>query len=848
VPGFGPFLEQIGKTLPEIGEAMFKPSIPEAVERTPTSLIEAGKQLPSPIAQRQVGVPYHGDPGLQGATRTTEGMPNSVGDWVRSKKDALMGFIQSDPGMPQDIADKLVNHRASVEESNYLASKALQPIYGGLTRAPMEQAAAMWDYATSADDLAQAQREGYSHILKVGSNGDVMHVPVDRWADHTQKLKDYVDADPQISDALAKRTDMWKSVFQSMVDEGAIVPERELQDYTPMRHLTGIARGLATATGDETLVRRLSSVQRRGVAGGARETNLAVLEHDVIRRFLKWKADRALFSSLMADKTINLTDQFKFGEPLPANLTRYDPGKGQIGYMNRPPEMDFMSGAADVLHKDKYASGGFVIPKALKGALENISPKDSQAEDVWRQAGKGAARWLTVYNPKNLSLNIGSDLATALMGMPGEKAHPIGILRMYGKVVQGVVQAAIKGTGYTVDTIHGPIDVMDQANQQGLMGSTFMSQVKGGGSIAPELEHLMPPGEVNQTNPAARFAGNLRQGFELAPRIAAGLEAFERTGDIKEFGRVGREITLNYGGGAPAASRQPMWKLLAPFIKYTGLATRRFANLAMTPGSRGRTIAAVVGVPFAAMMWNRQNEAFKKVEDALPDYERTGMHITVPNPANPAVPLVDRQGKPVVLRFRYMITEEMMKQAGLGNLPARIGRLASGQDTPIQALEQTAKAVGGNIGSMITMPSLALDALSDTDRMGKHRDIGEKLTRMIPMAKIINEGWSNTKDYGPLAGAQRTAEELAGASFANVVRKGPNVMDATLMDHIRELKDARSALRLSNRNDKSPTEKAKQMKRLQDAAKELQRYVRAKGAMSAAEKQAVQGESDGSTE
>jgi hypothetical protein len=838
VPGFGPFLEQIGKALPEIGEALFKPSIPEAAERTPSTLIDQGKQLPPAIGQRSVGVPFHGDPTLQAATRTTNVEPQTVGDWVTQKKNALMGFIQSDPGMPADIRDQLVNHRANVEESNYLASKALAPVYEGLTKNPPEQAAAMWDYAVAADDLAQAKRENYSSILKVGDDGKVLNVPIDKWEAHMQKLQDYVQQDPEIVDALAKRSAMWKTVFQSMVDEGAIVPERELQDYTPMRHLTGIARGLATATGDETLVRRLSAVGRRGVAGGARETNLAVLEHDVIRRFIKWKADRQLFTNLMSDPTINLTDQFKYGQQLPSNLTRFDPGPGQIGYMKRPPEADFLSGAADVLHKDKYASGGFVIPKALKAALENISPKDAAAEDVWRKAGKGVARWLTVYNPKNLSLNIGSDLVTALMGMPGEKAQPLGILRWYGKTARGVVNAAVHGDKYMVRVGGVDHDVMALAREHGLMGSTFMNEVKGGGSIAPELEHLLPPGSV-QHNPLTEFAGNLRQGFELAPRIAAGLEAMERTGKLSDFGRVGREITLNYGGGAPEASRVPMWKLIAPFIKYMGLATRRFANLASTPGSRGRTIAAVVGVPFAAMMWNQQNEAFKKVEDALPDYERSGMHLIMHDPSNPAVPLVDRQGKPVVLRFRYLITEEMMKQAGLGNLPARIGRLVTGQDTPGQFAGETAKAFAGNIGSMITMPSLALDALSDTDRFGKHRDIGEKLMRTIPLAKIINEGFTNTKDYGLLAGAQRTAEELAGLSFANVTRKGPSVMDATLMDHIRQLKDARSALKLAYRNQKSPTEKQKAMDNLKAAAKELQRYAKAKGAMNAAEKQAV---------
>jgi hypothetical protein len=152
---------------------------------------------------------------------------------------------------------------------------------------------------------------------------------------------------------------------------------------------------------------------------------------------------------------------------------------------------------------------------------------------------------------------------------------------------------------------------------------------------------------------------------------------------------------------------------------------------------------------------------------------------------------------------------------------------------------------------MITMPSLALDALSDTDRMGKHRDLGEKLTRMIPLAKIINEGWSSTKDYGPAAGAQRVAEEVAGASFANVTRKGSHTLDATLMDHIRDLRDAKSALRSALANKKSATEVDKQRKRLSDAANEIRRYVKAttqQRALTPAEQQATQGETMGAND
>ena len=113
-----------------------------------------------------------------------------------------------------------------------------------------------------------------------------------------------------------------------------------------------------------------------------------------------------------------------------------------------------------------------------------------------------------------------------------------------------------------------------------------------------------------------------------------------------------------------------------------------------------------------------------------------------------------------------------------------------GKDKPIQFVKDVARQAAGNIGSMMTTPGLAMDMLSDSDRFGKQRDIGEKITRTIPLARIMNEAFQGTKDYGPAEGAKRLVEEATGTGFASVTRRGSAVLDAGLQERVRAVKDA----------------------------------------------------------
>jgi len=777
--------------------------------------------------QRHADVPFAGDPAMKAGLRSMAAEP-SVDGWVEQVGRALTSFIHSDPGMPKKLTRELIDHRHNIEQARTLATQAMRPAYNNLKRDRVAQAALLWDHAVAADDLAQARREGYDSILKLGDDGKVVRIPLADWEKGTQKLSAAVDADPEVAAASVMRKDMLKSVFADMVDEGAIIPERELRDYTPMRHITGIARGLAQASGDETLVRRLSQAQRRGTAGGARETNLAALEHDVLTKYFQWKQNRALFNKLMADPAINLTDQFKWGDAIPKNLVRYEPGPGQIGYMPRKPADSALAGALDGMGVDKYASGGFVIPKAVKRAFEEISPKDSMAEDVWRKSGKAAARWLTVYNPANTTLNLASDLVTALTGLPGEKARPLGILKWYGVSAAKRLAKHVTGDKSPMTLrINGQLVDVDQlVEDAGLGQHTTMSQVVGADMSTPaEFANLFPAGETKTgQNPVGQFMRDVRSEVELYPRIAAGLEALERTGDPSEFGRVGRRATLEYGSGAPLAAREPMWRLLTPFIQFQGLAMRHVYESATTKGSRARTLATLVGIPLGFAMWNNQNDEFRKVEDSLPAWERGAAHIILSNPTTGA-PLRDRTGKPVVLRVRQFITEEMAKQAGLGNLPSRAARVAQGLDTPMQFMKETAKTAAGNMGSMLTMPSLALDMLSDTDRFGKHKSIGEKVARAVPAVRIAGEAIEGAQ-HSPAEGAKRLVEEAGGMGFASVSRRGPGLLDAGLQERKRVLRDAKFEMKKAGQNeDKVAMDAAK--KKIVAAANELKRYVRA---------------------
>lgn len=848
---FGPILEGLAKAVeagkagtPEAVRALLTPAIPEAAERLahPEALLLKAKAAPSPVGMRAEEVPFEGVPELQAATRSTERQVNTVEDMTRAVKKGFLSFVQADPDLPRDLRRKLIDARHAENMADFLAAKTLQdvhkPVLGDARRI-----ARVFDYSVTADEVAQAARDGR----------DVIHgIDASKWIDQLDRLKKVMDTDPISMQVVKNRQAMWNAIHEDMVNEGAIIPERYAEDYTPMRHLSSVVRGLANVTGDEGLVRTLAQAQRRVGGGGPRETNLAVVEHQVLAKYLRWKAMKKAFNEIMADPALNRTGQYKIHDILPHGWSIWQPGPGLPGYVPKDPDAEILSGMVKSLYEKRKAgtitpgemkqltaarkeqarmvSGGYVIPTPLAEAFKNFEKSiPLQASNAAYKAGALAARWLTVYNPKNTFLNLASDLPVAMLGLPGEKAHPIGVLRFYPRGLKAGLEHAFTGKTSTIEVNGQTIDVGGLLDREAVTGTTHMSQISSGQKVHPELLGLVP-GLESQRNPIqllGDFAKNFRQGVELAPRIAAGLDALKRTGSEKEFGRVARAATLEYGAGAPLAAKQPAVRLISPFLQFAGLAMGRVMELIGTEGSRARGMAAVLGLPVVAMMWNMRNAAFRQVNDAIPDYERQQPYLILPDFKNPNEVLRDVEGKPVVWRFRLSVPEQAMQMVGLGNLAPRIGRVVSGQDTPIKFLKETTGGAGESIASQLTTPGLVDAIARGKDRFGNELDIGQKLMRVMPFGRVFAEGMRAGKDYGPAAGVKRAAEEFVGFTGANVEHRGKALLDATLVEHVRAVKDASSKLRGAVIN-KSPSEQEKWRKRRKERVEELRRYVQAK--------------------
>lgn len=849
MPAWGPILEGLAKSLeagaPEALRALTTPAIPEMTERlaTPEAMLLKAKHLPSRLGERSVGVPFEGEPELQAATRATEMRVNTIEDMTRNVKRGFLSIIQSDPDLPRDLQRKFIDTRHAENMADELAAKTLRDVHGPILGDP-QRIGRVFDYAVTADEVAQA----------VGDKRDTIHgLPIEQWINQLDMLKKSVDSDPVSTQVIKNRQAMWDAVHEDMVKQGAIIPERYADSYTPMRHISSVVRGLANVTGDDNLVGVLSQAQRRVGGGGPRETNLALVEYQVLSRYLRWKALKQTFTEIMADPALNRTGQYTIGDVLPHGWSVWSPGPGMPGYEPKEPDAEILSGIVKSLYEKRkttgltpaemtqytkarrtqarLVSGGYVVPTPLAEAFDNFSKTiPSQASNGAYRAGAGVARWLTVYNPRNTFLNLMSDLPTAMLGLPGEKAQPLGVLRFYLTGLNAGMRAAYGGKTKVI-TVNGQrIDVGALIAQEAVGGTTHMAQIMGGQGIHPSLGGLTPD-ELASRNPLqllGDFAKNFRQGVELAPRIAAGLDALKATGSTSEFGRVARASSLEYGAGAPLLAKQPAVRFISPFLQFAGLAMNRVIELIGTKGSRARGLTAVVGLPLVIAMWNRRNAAFRKVDDAIPAYERLGNpYIIIPDLTDPNQPLTDIEGKPVAWRFRLSVPEQAMQMVGLGNLAPRIGRVVTGQDKPMTFLKETGQEAGESIASQMTIPGLIGDVARGQDRTGNQLDTGQKLMRVAPVAKIFAEGTSAWKDYGPAMGVKRAAEELVGFSATNVARHGKALSDATLVAKVQAIKDATSRLRTAIMN-KSPSEQQKWRDRRKTAIKELQDYVQMK--------------------
>lgn len=821
-----PSFAEFGKML---GEAVLKPAIPELAERgtaeAPALLGKLAEAKP-PVMQRPLQPQVTSMPSLEAKLETTYDPSQSLSEGIQSFKTLLGGAIKRDPNLPKDLQARFLTARQAEESSQHLADFELGKMLEPMKTAPAEQATIFSKYLLASDELAQAMRDG---------RPDIMGEPVDSWKRVVSELQAKVDADPEITEAASRYRQKMDALFGDAQSRGWLTPDRYLEDYTPIRKLHSVAKASSNASGEDFNLRLLSMLQSREGSPAARESNLIKLMRETMAQYHRHVAEHELWMDLINDKTLNLTDHVPEGMEPPKGFARFHPGPGDIGYEPQSPQEQFMAGAQAALPRAN--KGGYVFPQPLVEALRTYrTPRHSRMEQAFYKMGNAIARQFTVYNPANTNVNRGSDLLVALTRAEELGATPAGILKWYGTANKVAFRGSY-GKGSTIVNINGqPVDVWEMAVRQGLPANTIIHDV-GGIGIPQHLLQYLPEaqrnydtwwaGMLDKFKQGVRALPTERQAVELAPRIAAGLDALERTGNPEEFGRIGREITFHYGAGAPRMATFPALRLIAPFIQFNGLASEwilNTLNITHNTGAKAKALAAMVAVPTATMLWNTQNPDYEQVEQGLHETERNQMHIIVPDPLDPAKVRRDINGAPVVLRFRWWVPEQVAQLAGLGNTPSRLARVATGRDTPIQFAKEAAEQATKSFTGMLLTPEVAKEMLTGQTDTGRTLNMKERLMRLSPLARIGIEGVQAGRDYGPAEGAKVAAERWLGVSFAPTSRRGTRVRPADFMDAKQAFTEKRAMYQYALRNG-SPTQQDEAFKEMMDAHDELERLA-----------------------
>lgn len=791
----------------ELISAISKTPVEREVAKTAEQL---AKEAPE-IAQHLPGVPYAGTEALKPFVRATRAPKGGdVGALVQKTKRALGGFVQAEPNLPKHYQDMFLEARYKVESATSRADKTvLDRVASKLEGDPASQARLMSDYLTLADEFSDLQsRFSKDPTTPVYGRGGATIDEIER---ELQAVMGEMRKNPGAVQAAQGFRAVADELFNDMVRYGLIAPNRYRKDWTPRQQIMEIARGMSEAYGPESVGGEvLSIMERRTQTGGVTETNMISVLRKVLREFHEKVAGDDLVLRILSDPALNRTDEFaaRPGALLPKGWALYRPRPGLPGWRIPEAEAHVAAGVADALGADArtLVPGSFVLPEDIVGRLENFYPPPVQrgAEETAYKAGRMMARAFTVYNPANTALNLVSDFSVAALGLPGERANLGGFLRFYpGAFLESVRGAFGRGS-----------EVFDRAVQEGITSATF-ERATGGENIPTALKAAL--GAETSRNPfghLANVARRARLAVESAPRIAAGLAAEQRVINeaaargrfgaltrqeaAAEFGRVGRAITLPFGAGAPEHTRSPFFRFAAPFVQFIGLATDRTVKLLSLPGSRGRAWAAVIAVPTAAFMWNRQNEAFRDVEMALHQRDRYSMHVIAPDPEDPSVPMKDRNGKPVVLRFRYFVPEEVASMFGLSNLPTRAADVLEGRSTLGEQVAISGAQTVESVGRQVVPAQIVAELASGRSLLtGEEKPRAELLTRSIPIVRELQEGYKGAANAGPLEGVKRVVQETAGIRFATPAKKGR--ADADILELKFKLRDARSKMRSAYR-------------------------------------------------
>lgn len=733
---------------PPLGRALTEPALPEKQFRgtadAPVPALRAEAKglpvrtfAPSVTTKNVLGSDLI-NPEIEKVISQTYTPTATIEDKTQVLKNLFGGFFTATPNQPRDVKNLFLDARTRFQGADEMAARDMAEALSSLTGSgdASLKATMLFKQMKIADIIHHMENNGLS------AYGGL---PYDEWFKANSKMLTWMRRQPDVTAAHGKIRDGLDELFNDMVNRGWITPDRRLEDYTPMKKINTLMDSLGEMTGEgsDGIKSRILPSQRNRPG----DPDLAIDEGNLLHvltaaraEYYRKVAEHELFLNVLKDDTLNLTRRYRGRQTLPEDVAVYLPGRGMIGSTHVSKEGMFLAEAANELDPEgKINFGGWILPRQLVHELQSFHPRPhTVAEKQLVTGGQFVAKFLTVYNPANTMVNLISDALVAMMGMPGEKARPLGFLRWYAEGA-GAAKAFIEGKSHFVMINGKKVDVTQLLYKEGVVESTLVEDLSGR-KLNPMLKQFLPAEELKGSGGPINEIGDAlktyRQGVELAPRIASGLEALERTGDVKEFGRIARQITLNYGPGAPKMTKVPLLRFMSPFMSFQGLATERMLKLATTEGSMGRTFAAVAAVPAAIYMWNNQNEAYRAANRSLPTRDKSSLHIILPGD-DPSVPRRASDGTYVIIRGKYFVPEDVMRSIGLGNIPERVARLAEGRDTAGDFLKDTVKGIFSTANVINTVPTIFADQFTGKDSFtGREMNWIDRLQRLVPFLKV----------------------------------------------------------------------------------------------------------------
>ena len=711
---------------------------------------------PIVIEERARTVRFFGSETLRKFTRAEKVNPLTLRDWARRGELQLKGLFEAEPGRTPLVKNVLFEMRVQVgaarQKANHITRKRVTDLLQGDRTAVGQKSAWLSDYMYNLDRVATlrskgaAQGEMFQGKALTGPGGTTMR----EFEEEVLKTAAPVLDHPDILQAQKAIRSVLDELHATGIERGWYETGQYRQEYLPTQRLTEIAQGLADDFAGTDIGRRLASQLTRNSAGEVQKSNIIELLNTTLEAHFRKAAEDDGFAMLRQNPTINLTRFFETdpNRIIPKNLAKFTPGPGMPGYVATDAMAAAEAGVNEALHSaSRWHQGAYIMPKEVVESLTNFYKRTGDpSERALYRAAQWFTRQLTLYSPTNTPLNAESDAPlAAIVGMAGEKMQFRSFMRFFPTAVRESYKGAFAGRKSAVLKKlagEGEPKIFERAELEGLSGQSFITSV-GGKTLPAHLEAAMAqadtPHRINVVKELIQDWVRVRVAVESTPRIAAGLAreaevqgvgtgirslsgtgkkqidqflvregaAAEQTGVRElteparnEFARVGQSVSLPFGAGNPQASRSPISVLLAPFWRWTGLAIARSIQTATTSGSRVRGIAALTAPVAATALWNLQNEEFKKVEYSLSEYDRTHMHVIVPNPLRPGEPYRDSNDRPIVWRMRFWVPEEIMGFMGLGNLPARGLDLATGYTEPDEFVKEVGREFGHNVASL----------------------------------------------------------------------------------------------------------------------------------------------------